>query len=108
LTHQTNALESDLNSAIELAQFAYDRSLNIGDRWRLAFNQALYSLFWMKQEVAQGLYNQLIATCALLPRLQVAAMDLKELQNIQPHNEQARRIYAQLQMRIAEVKQTLL
>jgi tetratricopeptide (TPR) repeat protein len=107
LAHQTDAFESDLNTALELAQSAYERSPDLGDRWRLAFNRALYALFGMKQEEAQERYGQLIATCPLLPRLQVAAMDLRELRGIQPQNEQALHIYTQLQNRIAEVKQTL-
>jgi tetratricopeptide (TPR) repeat protein len=66
LTHQLNAFEMDLNTAIELAIQACALSSNKLDQWRLSFNQALYYLFGLRQAEASSLYTHLIATCTSL------------------------------------------
>ena len=103
LTGQASAFESEIRTAVELAQAAL---LNTSDEWRIRFDLALYNLVGGNKEIAISQYEQLVLTCSSLPKLQVAMEDLSTFLTLQPSNRLAHQIRVLLQTRIAELKKS--
>ncbi len=76
------AAEKDIISAIEIARSRFAVLSSITERWRTAFNIALYHLVLEKYEVAEVLYENLINVCTLYARLYDAASDISEMSTI--------------------------
>lgn len=79
LLDNKEAHEKFLKKAIRLAQSRLAHVSSISERWRIAFNMALYYLFLGKSETAEALYENLVSVCTLPTWLQDAANDLLEI-----------------------------
>src|SRR5260370_38444894 len=99
----TSDFESDLQTAIELAQ---NRLSTLPDKWQVSMELALYNLVGGNATDAEAQFRQLASASPLCSNLQGTVNILKDILSIQPSNESARYICTQLQDRIIELKRS--
>ncbi len=109
----------DFTRAIELARLRSSRTSSMIERWRIAFNLALYHFALGKIETAKVLYENIVSLCSSPAQLQDAAHDLEDYfdllayvpiasslrKEIEFQKDVSRQIRQQMLERVTEIEQ---